>query len=81
MMRLRRVNARARRMTLIAASVPELTNRTRSMDGISARTRSPSSCSSALGAPKLVPRRAAEAIASTSARGAWPCMSGPHDIT
>ena len=34
---------------------PELTKRTRSSDGISARTRSPSSTSSGLGAPKLVP--------------------------
>ena len=39
----RPVNARATRTALIAASVPELTKRTRSIDGISARTRSPSS--------------------------------------
>ena len=50
----------------------ELTNLTRSIDGMSALTASPSSCSSGLGAPKLVPRRAAEAIALTSAAGAWP---------
>ena len=55
----RPVAARATRTALIAASVPELTKRTRSIDGISARTRSPSSTSSGLGAPKLVPRRAA----------------------
>ena len=41
--------------------MPELTKRTRSIDGISLRTRSPSSTSSGLGAPKLVPSRAAAA--------------------
>ena len=60
------------REALIAASVPELTNRTRSMEGTSARTRSPSSCSRELGAPKLVPSRAAAAIALTRPPGAWP---------
>ncbi len=72
MMRSRPVNARATRTALIAASVPELTKRTRSIDGISARTRSPSSCSSGLGAPKLVPSRAAAEIAlhqALAARG------------
>ena len=57
MIRSRLVNARATRTALIAASVPELTKRTRSIDGISSRTRSPSWCSSGLGAPKLVPLR------------------------
>jgi len=33
------VAARATRTALIAASVPELTNRTRSMDGINMATR------------------------------------------
>ena len=47
MMRSRPVNARARRIALIAASVPELTNLTRSIDGTSDLTASPSSCSSA----------------------------------
>jgi hypothetical protein len=77
----RPVNARATRIALIAASVPELTNRTRSIDGTSVRTRSPSSCSSAVGAPKLVPSRAADAIVFTRPDGAWPWISGPHDIT
>jgi hypothetical protein len=71
-MRSRPVAARATRTALIAASVPELTNRTRSSDGISARTRSARSTSSGLGAPKLVPRRAAAASAFTSPAGAWP---------
>ena len=73
--------ARATRTALIAASVPELTKRTRSIAGINARTRSPSATSSGLGAPKLVPSRAAAATALTSPFGAWPWMSGPHDIT
>ena len=75
------MNARATRAALIAASVPELTKRTISIDGISARTRSASVCSSAVGAPKLVPRLTAAAIARTWPAGAWPCSSGPHDIT
>jgi hypothetical protein len=37
-MRSRRVNARATRSALIAASVPELTKRTRSIEGTSVRT-------------------------------------------
>jgi hypothetical protein len=79
--RSRPVAARATRTALIAASVPELTKRTRSIDGISARTRSPSATSSGLGAPKLVPPRAAAVNAFTRPEGAWPCSSGPHDIT
>src|SRR6476469_1493425 len=58
MMRSRLVAARATRMALIAASVPELTKRTRSIDGISIATRRASCVSSSVGAPKLV-RRAA----------------------
>ena len=54
------MNARATRTALIVASVPELTNRTRSIDGIRSRTRSPSAVSSWLGAPKLVPRLAGQ---------------------
>jgi hypothetical protein len=77
----RLVAARATRTALIAASVPELTKRMRSIEGISWRTRSPSSCSSGLGAPKLVPFRAAAATALTWPAGAWPRMAGPHDMT
>jgi len=51
MIRSRPVAARATRTALIAASVPELTNRTSSIEGISARTRSPSRTSSSVGAP------------------------------
>jgi hypothetical protein len=39
MIRSRFVAARATRIALIAASVPELVNRTRSIDGISIATR------------------------------------------
>ena len=77
----RPVNARATRTALMAASVPELTKRTRSIDGISWRTRSPSSTSSGLGAPKLVPSLAAAATAFTWPAGACPWISGPHDMT
>ena len=69
------------RTTLIAASVPELTNRIRSIEGIRRRTRSASSISRGLGAPKLVPFRAVRATVWTRPFGAWPWMSGPHDIT
>ena len=58
-----------------------LVKRTRSSEGISTRTRSPSSTSSGLGAPKLVPFFAAALSAFTSPRGAWPWISGPHDMT
>jgi hypothetical protein len=68
----RRVYALATRTALIVASVPELTNRIRSIDGINDRTSSPSSTSSSVGAPKLVPPRAAAATAFTSPPGAWP---------
>ena len=64
------VAARATRTALIAASVPELTKRTRSSDGISRCTRSPSSTSSGLGAPKLVPCFAAAASALGRGRAA-----------
>ena len=71
-MRSRRVAARATRTALIVASVPELTKRIRSSDGISLRTRSPSCTSRGLGAPKLVPSRATAVSAFTSPFGAWP---------
>jgi len=75
------VAALATRTALMAASVPELTNRTRSIDGISIATRCANRVSSSVGAPKLVPRDAACDSAFSKAFGAWPWMSGPHDIT
>ena len=80
-MRSRPVAARATRIALIVASVPELTNRTRSMEGTSRQTRRPSSTSCAVGAPKLVPRPAAARSARVNSGGACPWMSGPQDIT
>ena len=78
----RPVNARATRTALIAASVPELTKRTRSIDGISVRTafaelvlerarRAEAGAALRRGGDRLAPARA----------GAWPWISGPHDIT
>jgi hypothetical protein len=75
------VAARATRRALIAASVPELTNRTRSIDGISIATRCASRVSSSVGAPKLVPRLAVRSRTRSSPFGAWPWISGPHDMT
>src|SRR6185503_3158601 len=51
------VAARATRTALIAASVPELTKRTRSSAGMNCLTRSPSSTSSGLGAPTALNAR------------------------
>jgi hypothetical protein len=68
----RLVAARATRTALIAASVPELTKRTRSIDGISIVTRRARRVSSSVGAPKLVPRDAASASAFSSPFGACP---------
>ncbi len=46
-----------------------------------AHTSSARSTSPAVGAPKLVPRAAAAATASTTAGWAWPRISGPHEQT
>ena len=56
---------RARRIALIAASVPLETSRTISTDGIAAVIRSASSTSPSVGAPNVVPRAAASRAAST----------------
>jgi hypothetical protein len=45
------VDARARRMALMAASVPELTKRSRSIEGIASVISSPRSTSCGFGAP------------------------------
>jgi hypothetical protein len=75
------VAALATLTALIAASVPELTNRTRSIEGISMATRWASRVSSSVGAPKLVPFAAVVASRFNKPLGAWPWMRGPHDIT
>ena len=61
--------------------MPELVKRTISIDGTSDRTFSAIRTSSSVGAPKLVPSRATLASCAISAGGAWPWISGPHDIT
>ena len=50
-------------------------------DGIRRATSSASWTSASVGAPKLVPRAAAAAAASTTAGLAWPRISGPHEQT
>jgi hypothetical protein len=64
-MRSRFVTPRASRRALIAASVPDETRRTFSTDGTQATISAASSTSASVGAPKLVPRRAASRTAST----------------
>ena len=66
---------------LIAASVPDDTRRTRSTDGTASAISAASSTSASVGAPKLVPRRAASRTASTVSASACPKRSGPHDMT
>ncbi len=81
MIRSRRVNPRASRIALIAASVPEETSRTISTDGTASTISAASSTSRSVGAPKLVPRSAASAIAATVSWSACPKTSGPQDST
>ena len=57
----RRVNARASRSADIAASVPDETSRTCSIDGTASAISAASSTSRSVGAPKLVPSSAAVA--------------------
>jgi hypothetical protein len=66
MMSSRPVTSRARRTALIAASVPELTRRTFSIDGTASTISSASSTSRSVGAPKVVPSSAASRTASTT---------------
>ena len=73
------MNARAIRMALMHASVPEFTSRTSSTDGSAAQTSRASSTSPGVGAPKLVPRLADSCTASTTEGCACPSTSGPHD--
>ena len=65
------MTARARRITLIVASVPDDVIRSISTDGIRRATSSASSTSPSVGAPKLVPR----AAASHAARAGAPARS------
>ena len=65
----------------MAASVPELTRRTFSTDGIASTISCASSTSPSVGAPKDVPRAAASVTAATTSGSACPKINGPHDIT
>ena len=65
----------------MAASVPELTKRSRSIDGMAATISSASSTSASDGAPNDVPRAAASTMARTTAGWAWPRIIGPQEQT
>ena len=78
MIRSRRVNPRASRIALIAASVPDETSRTISTDGTASTISAASSTSPSVGAPKVVPRCAASAIAASVSSSACPKISGPQ---
>jgi hypothetical protein len=77
----RPVAARARRIALIDASVPDDVMRSMSTAGIRWLTSSASSTSPAVGAPNVVPRHAASATASSTSGCACPRISGPHEQT
>jgi hypothetical protein len=77
----RPVAARARRIALIDASVPEEVMRSMSTAGMRWATSSASSTSAAVGAPNEVPRDAASVTASSTVGCAWPRISGPHEQT
>ena len=78
---MRPVAARARRIALIDASVPDEVMRSISTPGTRRLTSSARSTSPGVGAPKLVPRCAAAVTAATIAGCAWPAISGPHEQT
>ena len=80
-MRSRFVKPRASRIALIAASVPDETSRTFSIDGTASTISAASSTSASVGAPNVVPRSAASRTASTVSGSAWPNSSGPHERT
>ena len=80
-MRSRLVNPRASRSALIAASVPDETRRTCSIDGTASAISAASSTSASVETPKVVPRRAASRTASTVSGSACPKIKGPHEST
>ena len=77
----RPVAARASRIALIDASVPEEVIRSMSTAGIRWATSSASSTSPAVGAPKLVPSAAASQTAAITSGCAWPRIIGPQEQT
>jgi hypothetical protein len=77
----RPVAARARRIALIAASVPDDVIRSMCTLGTREATSSASATSRSVGAPKVVPCCAAAVTAATTAGCACPWISGPHELT
>ena len=73
--------ARARRIALIDASVPEEVMRIISTEAKRSATSAASRTSPSVAAPKLVPVAAASRTASTTRGWAWPRISGPHEQT
>ena len=76
-MRSRFVKPRASRSALIAASVPDETSRTFSIDGTASAISAASSTSASVDAPNVVPRSAASRTASTVSGSACPKMQRP----
>src|SRR5438132_13120972 len=75
----RPVQALARRTALMVASVPELTNRTASIEGTKQQTSSANSTSPSVGAPKVVPRAAVLFTCWTIFGCACHKMMDPHE--
>ena len=73
--------ARATRIAVIAASVPDEVIRIIRAGAIRRPTSSASATSPGVGAPKLVPAAAALAIAASTSGCAWPATSAPHEQT
>jgi hypothetical protein len=65
----------------MAASVPDETRRTISIDGTASTISAASATSPSVGAPNVVPRRSASSTAASVSGSAWPKRSGPHDMT
>ena len=78
---MRSVAARASRIALIEASVPDEVMRSICTPGMRRPTSSARSTSPTVGAPYVVPRCAASQTAATISGCAWPWMSGPHEQT
>ena len=60
--------------------MPEETSRTCSIDGTASAISAASSTSRSVGAPKLVPARAASRTASTVSGSAWPKIERPPGL-
>ena len=80
-MRSRPVQARAMRIAIIDASVPELWKRIRSTDGISAWTARAQAISCSVLAPSWVPCGSWAVAAATTSGWLCPSSSAPWPIT